>query len=400
MGLVTILAALPADGTSPAGMLANSTGLVRLTIALSSADEQGQWQLVKKNADSGQWFFVNGALLTVGADGVLVGQLEWTDSDASSNYHVVQVSPQIPSGESVNGAAGYLTAATLVSGPTMGASTVSTLHATGAITADSTLSVAGALTASAALTVGTTLGVTGAATFGSTIAANGIATFSAAPVFAAGLTASGAVANNFSGSTGTFLTSSGANTLSGTTTVAANKNLLCAAGTTALDFSLGTGIFATPTGAGTLSGTTTIAANKNLLCAAGTTSLDLSLGTGAFLTSTGLNTIGGDLLMASGKVAGFGAPQALSGPGAVNVTTIATNFTSTGAGDALTLANGTRDGQLKFVTHIVDGGSGVITPATPSGFATATLTNVRDWVLFLWTGAAWTVLAYSGATFA
>lgn len=392
MGLVTILAALPADGASPSGMLANTTGLVRLTISLSSLDEQGQWQLCQKNADSGQWSFVNDprAILTVGPNnnnGALVGQIEWADQDAGANFHVVQVSPQIPSGGSVNGAAGYLSAATLVSGPTMGASTVSTLHATGAITADSTLSVAGALSASASLSVGTT------STF------TGIAHFNAAPVFAAGLTASGAVSNDFSGGTGTFKTSSGANTLSGTTTVAANKNLLCAAGTSALDFSLGTGIFATPTGAGTLSGTTNIAANKNLTCSAGTTSLDLSLGTGAFLTTTGLNTIGGDLLMSSGKIVGFGAPQALSGPGAINVTTLVTNFTSTGAGDALTLANGTRAGQMKLVTHIVDGGSGVITPTTASGFTTCTLTNVRDSVTLCWTGAAWTVASYVGATF-
>lgn len=390
MGLVTILGALPAAGASPSGMLANSTGLVRLTISLSSSDEQGQWQLCQKNADSGQWSFVNdpNAILTVGQDGGLVGQLLYQDPDGGANFQVVQVSPQIPEGGSVNGAAGYLTAATPVSGPTMGASTVSTLTATGAITAQSTLSVAGALTASAALSVGTT------STF------TGIATFNAAPVIAAGLTASGAVANNFSGSTGTFLTSSGANTLSGTTTVAANKNLLCAAGTTALDFSLGTGIFATPTGAGTLSGTTNIAANKNLTCSAGTTSLDLSLGTGATLTTTGLNTIGGDLLMASGKIVGFGAPQALSGAGAVDVVSLATLFTSTGGAQALTLADGTRAGQIKFIMHVVDGGSGVLTPTTKTNFTTVTFTNVYDWAALMWSGSAWRPLAYSGAVFA
>lgn len=375
MGLVTILGALPAAGASPSGMLANSTGLVRLTISLSSSDEQGQWQLCQKNADSGQWSFVNdpNAILTVGQDGGLVGQILYEDPDGGANFQVVQVSPQIPEGGSVNGAAGYLTAATPVASPTMGASTVSTLTATGAITAQSTLSVAGALTASAALTVGTTLAVTGAVTHsstvnnvgavtnGSTLTQTGIATFNAAPVFAAGLTASGAVSNNFSGSTGTFLTSTGANTLSGTTT---------------------------------------IAANKNLLCAAGTTSLDLSLGTGAFLTSTGLNTIGGDLLMASGKIVGFGAPQALSGAGAVDVVSLATLFTSTGGAQALTLADGTRAGQIKFIMHVVDGGSGVLTPTTKTNFTTVTFTNVYDWAALMWSGSAWRPLAYSGAVFA
>lgn len=164
--------------------------------------------------------------------------------------------------------------------------------------------------------------VTQGVTHSSTLTQTGIATFNAAPAFAAGLTASGAIANNFSGSTGTFL------------------------------------------------------------------------------TSTGLNTIGGDLLMASGKVVGFGAPQALSGAGAVNVTTLATLFTSTGVGDALTLADGTRAGQIKFVMHVVDGGSGVLTPTTATNFTNVTFTNVYDWVALIWTGATWQPLAYSGAVIA
>ena len=105
-------------------------------------------------------------------------------------------------------------------------------------------------------------------------------------------------------------------------------------------------------------------------------------------------------LMASGKIVGFGAPQALSGAGAVNVTTIATLFTSTGGAQALTLADGTLAGQIKFICHVVDGGSGVLTPTTPTGFSTITFTNVRDWAALIWTGAAWAALAYSGATFA
>lgn len=97
-----------------------------------------------------------------------------------------------------------------------------------------------------------------------------------------------------------------------------------------------------------------------------------------------------------------GAPQALSGAGAVNVTTPTTLFTSTGAGNALTLANGTRTGQRKTVTHTVKGasGTGVLTPATAGNFATATFTNVHDWATFEWSGAAWNVVAYSGATIA
>lgn len=196
---------------------------------------------------------------------------------------------------------------------------------------------------------------------GGAVTLNGVQTLTnktlTAPVIGGGLTASGAAANTFAGSTGTFVTSTGANTLSGDVTIAAGKDIVYAAGDGVLDASLGTGVTK---------------------------------------TTTGLNTIGGDLLMAAGKIIGTGTPQSLSGAGAVNVTTFATLFTSTGGGQALTLANGTQAGQIKFVVHVVDGGSGVITPTTATGFTTLTLTAVYDWGAMIWDGAAWRALAYGG----
>ena len=47
--------------------------------------------------------------------------------------------------------------------------------------------------------------------------------------------------------------------------------------------------------------------------------------------------------------------QSLSGAGAVNVTTVVTEYTSTGAAQALTLANGTV-GQIKEIIHNEDSG--------------------------------------------
>lgn len=97
------------------------------------------------------------------------------------------------------------------------------------------------------------------------------------------------------------------------------------------------------------------------------------------------------------------APQALTGAGAVNITAYQTRFTSNGTGNALTLANATRTGLLKKVSYVAEGGgadTGVITPATPSGFATVTLNAIGDYVQFLWTGAAWIVVEYVGATVA
>lgn len=88
--------------------------------------------------------------------------------------------------------------------------------------------------------------------------------------------------------------------------------------------------------------------------------------------------------------------DAKSGAGAISVATRTTRYTSTGAAQALTLAAGTYIGQRKTVMHEVDGGSGVITPVAVAGFATATLTAVRDWVEFEWNGAAWLVAGWGG----
>lgn len=93
------------------------------------------------------------------------------------------------------------------------------------------------------------------------------------------------------------------------------------------------------------------------------------------------------------------APQALTGAGAINVTTNTTLFTSSGVGQALTLAAGTALGQRKRVIHTVRGGgtgTGVITPAAAGNLATATLTALRDWVEFEWSGAAWNVVGWGG----
>jgi hypothetical protein len=103
----------------------------------------------------------------------------------------------------------------------------------------------------------------------------------------------------------------------------------------------------------------------------------------------------GSLIAAAAGLFGIGTAQALSGAGAVDVTHIVTLFTSTGGAQALTLADGTVNGQIKFVHHTVDGGSGVLTPTTAGNFSTATFTNVHEWALFMWSGTAWNVIAAS-----
>lgn len=86
-----------------------------------------------------------------------------------------------------------------------------------------------------------------------------------------------------------------------------------------------------------------------------------------------------------------GAVQALSGAGAVNVTSYLTRVTTTGT-NALTLANGTRVGQLKKIVQIVDGGDGTLTPTSASGWTTIVFNDVGDYVLLKWTGLAWIIV--------
>lgn len=89
--------------------------------------------------------------------------------------------------------------------------------------------------------------------------------------------------------------------------------------------------------------------------------------------------------------------QSLSGAGAVNITTGATAFTSTGAAQALTLANGSAAGQVKIIAHVVDGGSGVLTPTAKIGFTTVTFTNVGDTATLIYNTQGWSIAGISGA---
>jgi hypothetical protein len=88
--------------------------------------------------------------------------------------------------------------------------------------------------------------------------------------------------------------------------------------------------------------------------------------------------------------------QSLSGAGAVDVTNAFTNLTTTGAAQALTLANGTL-GEIKIISHAVDGGSAVLTPTTKIGFTTITFTAVGDSCMLVYTSAGWDIVALNGA---
>lgn len=88
--------------------------------------------------------------------------------------------------------------------------------------------------------------------------------------------------------------------------------------------------------------------------------------------------------------------QSLSGAGAVNVTSAFTALTTTGSAQALTLANGSA-GEVKIITHVVDGGSAVLTPTTKIGFSTITFTGVGESAMLVYTAAGWAIVALNGA---
>ena len=94
------------------------------------------------------------------------------------------------------------------------------------------------------------------------------------------------------------------------------------------------------------------------------------------------------------------AHQALSGAGAINLTTRTTLFTSTGAGQALTIADGDVVGQRKRIVHVVDGGSGVITHngttiKLANSVTAITLADKGEWVELEWSSAGWVVVGCS-----
>jgi hypothetical protein len=100
----------------------------------------------------------------------------------------------------------------------------------------------------------------------------------------------------------------------------------------------------------------------------------------------------------TGNITGdvFATNQALSGAGAVNTTDMLTSLTTTGATQALTLANGTL-GQIKIISHVVDGGSAVLTPTTKIGFSTITFTAVGDSAMLIYTVSGWDIVSLNGA---
>ena len=123
---------------------------------------------------------------------------------------------------------------------------------------------------------------------------------------------------------------------------------------------------------------------------------DLTIASGATqaLIFTGANAaFQGDVSVAG---AFTGSRQTISGPGAINLTTLFTEITTTGA-DSFSLANGTV-GQIKIITMAVDGGDATITPTTFANGTSITMDAVHNSVTLIYGANGWVVLASQNIT--
>ena len=114
------------------------------------------------------------------------------------------------------------------------------------------------------------------------------------------------------------------------------------------------------------------------------------------LAVTGATTLTGNLTSNGALIS---TPQALTGAGAVNVTTLTTAVTTTAPAQALTLADGT-NGQIKTIVHqaLSGGGTWVLTPTTKTGYTTITSIAVGETcTLQFFTTIGWCILSLRGA---
>jgi len=80
------------------------------------------------------------------------------------------------------------------------------------------------------------------------------------------------------------------------------------------------------------------------------------------------------------------------GAGAIPITDTRVNYTSLGPTEALTLADGIIGQKLKIV-HVVDGGSGILTPTTLLGYTTITFNDVGDSVDLEFGTGGWAIMS-------
>ena len=125
----------------------------------------------------------------------------------------------------------------------------------------------------------------------------------------------------------------------------------------------------------------------------GTLSINAGAITGATSGAFSTTLTAGSIVTTGGITAGI---QTISGPGAINLTTLYTELTTTGA-DAFSLANGAA-GQIKIITLLVDGGNATITPTTFSNGTSITMDAANDSVTMIYGTNGWQIIAAQAIT--
>lgn len=82
--------------------------------------------------------------------------------------------------------------------------------------------------------------------------------------------------------------------------------------------------------------------------------------------------------------------------GAISVANYLTTINTDAGGDAFTIASGTQKGQLKKVLLVADGGGDAT--ITLTGYTSIVMNDATDYVILIWSGAAWFVIENSGCT--
>ena len=114
----------------------------------------------------------------------------------------------------------------------------------------------------------------------------------------------------------------------------------------------------------------------------------------ASITLAGVDALtesGGVVTVDAGVLSFSDTPQAMTGAGAVSITTTLTTVASSGV-IALTIADGTQ-GQIKVIVFITDGGTATLTPATMNDGTTLAFEDAGDSAILMWIGASgWQVI--------
>lgn len=207
------------------------------------------------------------------------------------------------------------------------------------------------------------------------------------------------------GTTGTLTVARGG---TGTTTSTGSGNVVLSTSPTLVTPTLGVATATSINGVTitSSSATFTIASGKTLtanhsLTLAGTDSTTMTFPstsatiarTDAAQTFTGTQTFSGPIV---------GGAQALSGPGAVNITQLTTKFTSTATGNALTLADGV-EGQIKVIVYVAEAAgadTGILTPTNLGGGTTLTFGQVGDACILQFLSSKWWAISLRGVVLA